>query len=156
MWHLTQGSAQQFCDAALGTSHRKLPPQDQEYFATFMPRKEQIHLVIPLFSACEEWITGYLFHQPQFFPYWLCCPFHLGMSSLTSLISTVWRSWHHPTGEWGHAFVTHSCAAALFSGFNYIIFWVRFASVPRQKLLGDASLHPALVLSRQSTDHHQL
>lgn len=52
------------------------------------------------------------------FPHWLCCPFHLCMSSLTSLISAVWRSWHRPTGEWGHAFVTHSCAAALFSGFN--------------------------------------
>lgn len=58
------------------------------------------------------------FIRPNFFPSWLCCPFHLCMSSLTSLISTVWRSWHHPTGEWGHAFVTHSCAAALFNGFN--------------------------------------
>lgn len=127
-------------------------PLGQVCFAMFMPRKDQI----PLFSAREELITGWPFHQTQFFPHWLCCPCHLCMSSLTSLISTVWRSWHPPPGEWGHAFVTHSCAAALFNGFNYIIFWVCFASVPRQKLLGDASLHSALVLSRQSTDHHQL
>lgn len=28
---------------------------------------------------------------------------------ITSLVSTVWRSWHHPTGERGHVFVTYSC-----------------------------------------------
>lgn len=151
-WNLTQGSAQQSCDAALGTFFTEIFPLGQVCFAMFMPRKDQI----PLFSAREELITGWPFHQTQFFPHWLCCPCHLCMSSLTSLISTVWRSWHPPPGEWGHAFVTHSCAAALFNGFNYIIFWVCFASVPRQKLLGDGSLHSALALSRQSTDHHQL
>lgn len=83
------------------------------------------------------------FIRLRFFLSWLCCPFHLCMSSLTSLISAVWRSQHHPTGEGGHAFVTHSCEAALFSGFNYTMLWVSFASVPRWKLLGDSSLHPA-------------
>jgi len=38
------------------------------------------------------------------------------------LVNTVWRSWHHITGEWGHVFVTSSCADPLLSGFNYIKF----------------------------------